>query len=489
MLRELKEQANMTTTENGAVTYRTTGSECLDLFSTIGALRSAEGEEIIRRFLSAFADDPDLAMKTLFFARDIRGGLGERRVFRIILRWLSKTHPESVRKNVSLISEYGRYDDLLSLLGTPVEPDVVNCIREQLEHDRKALSENGSVSLLGKWLPSANASSPETVRSAKRLIRLLGISEADYRKLLTKLRAEIRILENNLREKDYSFDYEKQPSKALFKYRKAFMRNDGERYQAFIERAKEEPSVLHTATLAPYDIIAPLIRDYCFTELSEEEKNSINVTWNAQQDFTGGENALVVVDGSGSMYGDGNPQPILVAESLGIYFAERNKGAFHNHFITFSYRPQLVEIKGRDIAEKLQYCLQYNEAANTDLQKVFDLILATAVKNRIPQEELPSKLYIITDMEFDFCCGHAELANFEAAKQKYEKAGYHLPEVIFWNVQSRNRQQPVKKNEQGVALVSGCSPQIFRMLQGGLLNPYSFMMEVLSSERYSNISA
>ena len=380
MLRELKEQANMTTTENGAVTWRTTGSECLDLFSTIGALRSAEDKEIIRRFLCAFADDPDLAMKTLFFARDIRGGLGERRVFRINLRWLSKTHPESVRKNVSLISEYGRYDDLLSLLGTRVEPDVVNCIREQLERDRKALSENGSVSLLGKWLPSANASSPETVRRAKRLIPLLGISEADYRKLLTKLRAEIRILENNLREKDYSFDYEKQPSKALFKYRKAFMRNDGERYQAFIERAKEEPSVLHTATLAPYDIIAPLIRDYRFTDLSEEEKNSINVTWNAQQDFTGGENALVVVDGSGSMYGGGYPQPILVAESLGIYFAERNKGAFHNHFITFSERPQLVEIKGRDIAEKLQYCLQYNEAANTDLQKVFELILAAAVK-------------------------------------------------------------------------------------------------------------
>lgn len=489
MLRELKEQANMTTTENGAVTLRTTGSECLDLFSAIGALRSAEDEEIVRRFLCAYADDRDLAMKTLFFARDIRGGLGERRVFRTILRWLSATHPESVRKNISLISEYGRYDDLLTLIGTPAEQDAVNCIREQLERDRMALSENGSVSLLAKWLPSANASSPETIKSAKRLIRLLGMPEAEYRKLLTKLRAEIRILENNLREKDYSFDYEKQPSKALFKYRKAFMRNDGERYQGFIERAKKEPSVLHTGTLAPYDIIKPFIRCYSFVNLSEEEKNSINATWNAQEDFTGGENALVVVDGSGSMYGGGNPLPILVAESLGIYFAERNKGAFHNHFITFSSRPQLVEIRGRDIAEKLQYCLQYNDVANTDLQKVFDLILGAAVKNRLPQEELPSKLYIISDMEFDCCCDHADLTNFEAARRKYEEAGYHLPEVIFWNVQSRNCQQPVRKNEQGAALVSGCSPQIFRMLQEGIPDPYSFMMEVLSSERYRKISA
>ena len=488
MLNELKNEANRTLTENGAVTYRSTGSECLDLFASIGALRSAPDQDIIGRFLRAYADDRDLAVKTLFFARDIRGGLGERRVFRVILRWLSVMYPESVRKNVPLISEYGRFDDLLVLLGTPCEDEAVRCIREQLDKDLEAYEQGSAVSLLAKWLPSVNASKEETVLLGKRIAKQLGYSEAAYRKILTKLRARIRIIENNLREKDYTFDYEKQPSKALFKYRKAFLRNDGERYQAFLQKAMEEPTVLHTGTLTPYDIIAPFISWNGYRAVSEEERRSIDVTWNAQEDFAGDDNALVVVDGSGSMYSYGNPMPAAVAQSLGIYFAERNRGAFHNHFITFGGDPRLVKIKGRDIAEKLRYTMSFDDWRNTDLQKVFNLILRTAVKNNLPQEDLPKKLYIISDMEFD-CCSHADLTNFETAKMNYEEAGYRLPEVVFWNVQSRNRQQPVKKNEQGVVLVSGCSPQIFRMLQSGALDPYSFMMEVLSSERYSRITA
>ena len=489
MLNELKTEANKTLTENGAVTYRSTGAECLDLFATIGALRSAPDQEVIDRFLRAFVEDRDLAMKILFFGRDIRGGLGERRVFRTILRWLAVNYPESVRKNIGLISEYGRYDDLCTLLGTPCEKEAVRCIKGQLEKDIAADQQGREVTLLAKWLPSVNASSPETVRQAKHLAKELGISEADYRKILTKLRARIRIIENSLREKDYTFEYEKQPSKALFKYRKAFLRNDGKRYQQFLDRARKNPSVLHTSTLTPYDIIAPFVSPHGFHALPEEERESIDATWNAQEDFTGDENALVVVDGSASMYGgQGKPVPAAVAQSLGIYFAERNRGAFHNHFITFGREPKLVEIKGKDIAEKLQYTMSFDDWSNTDLQKVFDLILRTAVRNNLPQEDLPKKLYIISDMEFD-CCENAGLTNFETAKLKYERAGYRLPEVVFWNVQSRNRQQPVAKNEQGVALVSGCSPQIFRMLKNGLLDPYSFMLDVLSSERYKRISA
>jgi len=213
------------------------------------------------------------------------------------------------------------------------------------------------------------------------------------------------------------------------------------------------------------------------------------VTWNAQEDFTNGENALVVVDGSASMYGGARPLPAAIALSLGIYFAERNKGIFHNHFITFSCNPRLVEIKGADILDRVRYCHDFNEVANTNIQKVFELILDAAVKNKVSQAELPSTLYFISDMEFDSCSEDAGMTNFEYARDLFVRNGYTLPKVVFWNVQSRNRHQPVTQNEQGVALVSGSTPRIFSMITSGNLSPYAFMLEVLNSERYANIIA
>lgn len=488
MLALLMNEANLTRTENGAMTDRSTGSECLDLFASIGALRSAAEEDMVRRFLHAYAENPDLAMKILFFARDIRGGLGERRVFRVLLRWLADNEPASCRKNLSLIAEYGRYDDLLALIGTACEEDALAVIREQLDRDLAALADDRPVSLLGKWLPSVNASNQETVRLAKRIARFLGLTDAAYRRTLTALRAKIRILENNLRERDYTFDYAAQPSKALFKYRKAFLRNDGVRYHTFLAAALENAETLHTGTLVPYEVISPIVSWNGCRSVTEEERKALDVTWNALEDYTGNENAIAVVDGSGSMYWGGNPLPATVAQSLGIYFAERNTGAFHNHFITFSADPQLVEIKGRDLYEKVRYCMSYNDCSNTDLEKVFRLILETAVKNHLEQKDLPERLYIISDMEFD-CCSHADLTNFEEAKRAYAAAGYRLPEVVFWNVQSRQEQVPVKRNEQGAVLISGCSPRIFRMLANGCFEPYQFMLEVLSSERYAAVAA
>jgi len=228
---------------------------------------------------------------------------------------------------------------------------------------------------------------------------------------------------------------------------------------------------------------------YTHEEITEAERMSADVTWNALEDFSNGENALVVVDGSGSMYMQGNPIPATVALSLGVYFAEHNKGTFANHFITFSRRPRLVEIKGKDIYEKIKYCATFNEVANTDIEKVFDLILSTAVKNKTPQSELPSTIYIISDMEFDYCSDNADLTNFDNAKRAFAKHGYQLPTVVFWNVDSRNQQQPVTMNEQGVVLVSGCSPRVFSMVMSGNLSPYAFMMETLGTERYERITA
>ena len=485
MLNYLKQEANKTVTENGAATHLTTESDCLDLFATIGALRRESESEIVNRFIRAYSENKDIAMKLLFFARDIRGGLGERRVFKVILHWLANNEPAAVRKNIEYVAEYGRFDDLLTLMDTPCEKDMLDALKRQFEADNEALASGGEVSLLAKWLPSVNASNKEAVLYAKKIARHFGMNDACYRKALVALRAHIRMIENNLREKDYSFDYAKQPSKAMYKYRKAFMRNDRERYSQFLDRVTAGDAKLHASTLMPYEIITPFFRG----SVSDEERKAINTTWNSLEDFGNTENALAVIDGSGSMYGWGEPIPATVAFSLGIYFAERNKGAFKNHFITFSEHPELIEIKGEDILDKVRYCHDFNEVANTNIRKVFELILDAAKKNSVPQDELPRKLYIISDMEFDCCASDASLTNFEYAKKLFAKAGYTLPEIVFWNVASRNRHQPVTKNEQGVALVSGCSPRLFEMVASGTMNPYAFMLEVVESERYAKIVA
>jgi hypothetical protein len=342
--------------------------------------------------------------------------------------------------------------------------------------------------LLAKWLPSVNASNRETVAMGKKIARAAGMTDAEYRKALSVLRAKIKIIENNLRARDYTFDYKTQPSKALYKYRKAFIRNDEKRYGAFIDRALEKPSMLNASTLTPYDVIRPAIFGQV-RALDLRERKTMDATWKALEDFTGSDNALAVVDGSGSMYARISPCPAAVAESLGIYFAEHNKGAFKNHFITFSASPRLVEIKGRDIYEKVRFCMSFNECSNTNLEKTFELILQTAVKNRLKQKDMPEKLYIISDMEFDWCVRDPDKTLIRNAKEMFEEFGYRLPQVIFWNVASRNLQQPVKMNEQGVALVSGCTPQVFELLKKGSLDPYEFMISVLMSKRYKQIAA
>ena len=485
MLNELKNEANRTLTENGAATLRSTGSDCLDLFATIGALRNAEDQEIIVRFARAYAEDRDLAMKMLFYSRDIRGGLGERRVFRTILKHLADVQPESVRKNLHLVSEYGRWDDLTVLFGTKCEKEAMAVIRDQLAKDLAALDAGESISLMAKWLPSVNTSNAAAVKDGKRIAKALGMKDAEYRRTLVRLRAKIRIIENNLRQKDYTFEYSAQPSRAMLKYRKAFRRNDEERYTAFLERVSKGEKTIHTGTLYPYDIVERALR----FRGDDTERKALDVTWNALEDYAPQGNALCVIDGSGSMYGGGTPIPATIALSLGMYFAERCKGEFHNHFITFSHNPKLVEIKGKDLVEKVQYCETFNECANTNIQKVFELILSTAVKNRLPQEELPETLYFISDMEFDYCADNAKLTNFEHAKKLFEDHGYQLPKAVFWNVQSRNRQQPVSMNEQGVILISGCTPRIFSMVANGKFDPALLMKEVLLSERYAPVCA
>ena len=496
MLDALKSEANRTWTENGAVTYRSTASDCLDLFAGIGALRSADEAQIVDRFLRAYIEDADLAMKILFYARDIRGGIGERRVFRTILKWLAGYAPQSVEKNLCHVAEYGRYDDLLTLMGTACETQMLQLVKRQLEEDCAAMEAGRPVSLLAKWLPSVNASNRETVLAGKRIARFAGMDDARYRKTLSTLRARIQIIENHLREKDYTFDYAKQPSKAMFKYRKAFARNDGARYQDFLSKVMRGEAALHADTLMPYELVAPYLswefyrgKNQSFMRpISREERASLNAAWASMPDFAGEGNALAVIDTSGSMYADG-ALPAAVALSLGLYFAEHSTGKFRNHFVEFSDEPRLIELKGATFADRLQYAASFCEVASTNLEAVFDLILRAAVRSRAAQEELPTKLYIISDMEFNSCMHHADLSNFENAKAKFARYGYRLPGIVFWNVNSKRQQQPVRLNEQGVALVSGCSPRIFSMLKTGIVSPYAFMLEVLGAARYAAITA
>ena len=489
MLQYLKEEANKVYTENGAVTNESTGNFCLDFFATVGAIRRESDSEIQSRFVRAYMENKDIATKILFFARDIRGGLGERRVFRVLLEWLANNEQETVIKNLTYVAEYGRFDDLLVLMGTPCEKDMLAVLKVQYDADIKAMEEKKEVSLLAKWLPSVNASNKQTVMTARKIAKYFSMTDEAYRKSLVKLRAYIRIIENNLREKDYTFDYEKQPSKAMFKYRKAFIRNDNERYNEFISKVQKGEAKLNASTLAPYELVEPFMQGYSMRKLTKQEQASINATWNSLPDYGSNENAIAVIDTSGSMYCTGKPIPASVALSLGIYFAEHNKGYFKNHFIEFSARPQLIEIKGETFADKLRYLASFNEVANTNIEAVFGLILKAAVKNKLPQSELPSKLYLISDMEFDMAVDNAELSNFENAKVKFERFGYNLPDIVFWNVASRNKQQPVVKNDTGVVLVSGCTPKLFSMVVSGEMNPLVFMMEVIESERYAKIVA
>ena len=498
MLQQLNETANRTRTENGALAHRSTGSHCLNFFAVCGALRSAEPDAARRLFARAWAENRDLALRTLFYARDVRGGLGERQIFRDLIAFLARRRPVSVTKNLAFIPEFGRWDDLLALLNTPCEPDAAALIRTQLDQDLRALESDGAVSLLAKWLPSINTSSPKRRAQARRLCRLLKIPEKDYRRMLARLRAQIDVLETRLCRTDYTFDYAKQPGGAMLKYRQAFQRHDPDRYAAYIERVREGRARMHADNLYPSEIVRPclaevndfrLADDYApESSLSPEMIAALDAAWKSLPDYGDARNALAVVDGSASMYWGGSPLPAEVAISLAIYFAEHNRGHFHDHFITFSRTPRLVRLEGDNIADRASYCASFNECANTNLRATFTLLLNTALENHLPQSDLPETLYIISDMEFDEGAD-PDATLFEETKALYAAQGYRLPTLVYWNVQSRNEQFPVRQDDKGTVLVSGASPSLFKMVAGQNISPIQFMLDTLGSERYAQISA
>jgi len=493
----LGNELNFATTENGALGYRTTGKELLDLNFSVASLREANPADIVKRFSKAFFEDKITAMKWLFFARDIRdSGLGERRLFRVIIEHLATENPEYIAPLLGMIPEYGRFDDLWCLLDTKLADNVISIVVKQLAQDTSDMLDGKSISLLAKWLPSANASSATTKHYAKKLYRKMGISEKEYRIGLSALRRYLDVVECKMSDKSWSeIDYAAVPSRANLLYNKAFLRNDEERRREFLESLSKGETKINAGTLFPHDIV------HKYTSGSWHSVNEFDATleelWRALPDAVDSfDNTIVVADGSGSMttrIGD-SVTALDVANALAIYFAERSSGAFKDQYITFSERPQLVNLgNGKGLREKLQIALSYNEVANTNIEAVFDLILTTAVREHMRQEDLPNNILIISDMEFDSCVTSGESRDkpdsrlFSVIQKRYEEAGYRIPRLVFWNVNSRTGTIPVTENDLGVALVSGFSTNIAKMVMSNQTEPYECLLEILNSERYSPI--
>ena len=477
----LKDFSTTTRTENLAKTYTTSLNHNLDLFALGGALRTRRTDEVLSLFTKAYSENPLLAMKNLFYIRDIRGGMGERKTFRTIINYIANTpYSDTLLKNIHNIPEFGRWDDLYSLVDTKIESKMFEFMIDQAVEDVTA--ENPS--LLGKWLKSENTSSKESKRLARKTRLAFELTHTEYRQLLSSLRKRIGIIERLMCANKWGdIEYDKITSKAGMIYRKAFHKHDGDRYREYLDAVEKGEKKINVRTLFPYEILRIAWR---------ENDRTADLQWaNLPNYLPEGENAIAVVDTSGSMTGLGfsrTVEPILIALSLGIYFAERSTGYFKNHFITFSAQPQLQEIIGSTLHEKAQNLSRAHWQMNTNLQAVFSLILTKAVQNNLKQEDIPDKIYIISDMEFDSCCyGSRDVTNFEKAKLKFNEFGYKLPTLVFWNVESRQDNIPVRFDEKGVVLVSGASPSIFKMMESGTLDPLSFMLFVLNTDRYISV--
>ena len=507
----LENEGNISITENGAVGYRTTGKELLDLNFAVASLRSMSDEEVAKRFRKAFCEDNILAMKWLFYARDARQGLGERRLFRVVLADLIKSNPEMVIPVIDLIPEYGRYDDLWCLLDGSASKTVVSLVRQQIFNDTANMLAKKPISLLAKWMPSCNASSAKTKEYAKVLRTALGLSERDYRKMLSAFRSYLDVVEVKMSDKNWSeIKYEAVPSRANLIYNNAFLRNDEERRREYLGKLEKGETKINASTLFPHDLAHKYMGGSGYGMRPKDA--TIEALWKALPDNVNDcGNTIVVADGSGSMTctvdRKSSVTALEVANALAIYFAERSSGQFKDKYITFSERPQIVDFSNcKSLHDKLQKAREHCEVANTNIEKVFDLILTSAVNNHMSQEDLPANVLIISDMEFDSCAvgnavssyrdywgrsryTYSRVDNrlFDVIAKRYADAGYKMPRLVFWNVNSSTGTIPVKENELGVALVSGFSTNIAKMVMSGKTDPFECLLETLNSERYAPV--
>ena len=492
----LDEEFNVSVTENGAEGYRTTGSELLDLNFAISSLRKRSDEDIKQMFTKAYFEDRLLAIKWMFYAGDVRKGIGERRLFRVCLKYLADNHPDQAKKLLPLVAEYTRWDNLFCLLDGALKNDVLELVAAQLSTDVENMEKGESISLLAKWLPSVNASSYKTKKNAATIVEYLKTTKASYRKTLSALRAYSNVVEVNMSAKEWGLiDYEKVPSRANLIYKDAFLRNDAVRRAAFLSALERGEATINAGVLFPHDIVRGYTKTSVWYSMNLLPYDvAIEEMWKALPDYVEGENSTIcVADGSGSMtchIGKTDISAIEVANALAIYFAERCAGDFKDKYITFSENPQLVDLsKGNSLREKLEIAFSYNEVANTNIQAVFELILTTAINGKMKQADLPKNILILSDMEFDNAITYEDDYErlFTVIGKRYAENGYRLPRLVFWNLNSRSNTIPVKENDLGAALVSGFSPTILKMVLSSELDPFKALLEVLNDERYAPV--
>lgn len=488
---------NVSVTENGAIGYRTTGSALVDINYMTSSLRKKKDNELFDMFQAAYYENPIFAWKWLFFLRDIRGGMGERDTFKRIIKHMADFRPKETAILIPYIAEYGRYDDTWVLLDTPLKDVVIKMINAQLQMDIKNYKESKPISLLAKWLPKRNAESHVSRHIAKIIIAGLKIDDKTYNKMLVKLRKKLNLVETYMCENQWSaIDYNSVPSKANLLYRNAFLKHDSERRTQFLEDLKngKEGVKINASTNFPHDIVHGYIKIGNWYYRIKSYDETLEQLWKNQKDTVqSAENIMVIQDGSGSMYQKVSENSSLQAEevatALAIYFAERSSGQFHNKFMTFGARPRIVDISNcQNLREKIQLTLKNVDCSNTNIEAVFQLLLSTAVKNNMKQSDLPKTLLMISDMEFDYnVSGRKDKAMFEEFAEEYERYGYELPKLVFWNICSRTGTIPIKENKNGVALVSGYSVNIMNMVLSNELDPLSCLLKQLNTERYQII--
>lgn len=497
-------------TENGAVALNSTLNACLDAFGLLGAMKTRDAEDIVDVFAKAFAEDRRVAMRMLFYMRDIRGGQGTRRVFRVIVTWLGNNYTDYVLNNLPNFLKFGRGDDLLCLLDTKCKDGVCNFIQSQLRADESAMLAQKPCSLLAKWLPSENGSSQDNRRLARMLILSMHTTPRRYRQRLSALRKYIRIVERNMSAQQWSdIDYETVPSKAASNYRQAFIKHDAARYTQYLTDLAAGKAKVNAGALYPMDIVKNAIMN----RHSEFDDMLLNAQWENLPNYVSDEDehALAMVDTSASMLGD----PYFVATSLGIYFAQRSNGPFHNTYMTFAERPSLMQLNGQTLTEQLQNMPCIN-AGNTDLEAAFDLILNTGITYHVAEKDMPKKLYIISDMQFDAARGTGPMWStrrrrcppkpfMQTMREKYEAAGYQMPTIIYWNVRSSECGMfQATFEDENCAMVSGYSPSLFKAVMEGTtyeevvqddgtvqtratVNPMDVMYAAINNERYDSV--
>lgn len=455
-------------TTNGMKAHAGSGDACVDFFYKVGALRKGDP---IPPFTAALAENEDLALRIVQWARDARGGSGEREVFRKILSHMESRYPELASKLIDKIPEIGRWDDLFVLKTKPLKEKAFTMLGDALR------AKNG---LAAKWTPRKGP-------IANELRAFFGMTPKQYRKSLVAL---TNVVEQQMCARNWDdINFSHVPSVAASRYKKAFLRNAPTEYSAYVAKlaAGDKTVKINASAIFPHDVLKDVLVHGSVQGKSGTILDAITAQWDALPNFVGDSSVLALVDVSGSMSCSAGGTSVTchqVALSLGLYTADKNKGPFKDTFLTFSGRPELMHLKG-DIIQKLEQMNRSNWDMSTNVIAAFDKILSVATKGGVVDADIPKTLLILSDMQFDRCARFDDSA-FQSVKRRYAAAGYSVPNIVFWNLDASSN-VPVKSNELGVALVSGFSPAILGAILGSTddFTPYGMMLKAVMGDRYA----